>query len=261
MRERFLKAQPFPFLAVDDFLEPEFARAMAASYPSFEDASSLGHVFNAVNEKRKVQITNPESFPEPVQQFAALAASEEFREFLSKVSGIDDLRWDDSYSGAGMHMTASSGRLDVHVDFNRLEQKGWYRRLNLLLFLNEGWQDEWGGRLELWNADVTKCAHSFQPIFNRMVLFETSDISYHGVTPIKCPPAIARRSFALYFYTEQPPAGVDADKQHSTIFRSRPNEFMRGYVLMPLSSASWALRSAYRTMRSRTAQLLGLKRA
>ncbi len=261
LKQEFRAAQPFPFVCIDDFLDPEFARQMAKSYPDFESATSMGHVFNAVNEKRKVQITDDTLFPPTVKAFTELTASQEFRDMLSEISGIDDLLWDTSYTGAGMHMTAASGRLDVHVDFNRLAENGWYRRLNLLLFLNEGWQAEWGGNLELWNHDVTQCAHSFEPRFNRLVVFETSDISYHGVTPIKCPPEVVRRSFALYFYSKTPPPGVDADKMHSTIFRSRPNEFMRGFVLMPLSSAGWAMLSAYRTAKSRTARFLGLKRA
>lgn len=261
LREQFRSAQPFPSIVIDDFLDADFARAMARSYPDFEVARELGFEFNAVNEKRKVQVTDEARFPDPVKQFAQLAASPEFRKLLSEISGIDDLLWDDTYAGAGMHLTASSGRLDVHVDFNRLESTGWHRRLNLLLFLNERWEDEWGGKLELWDKDVTQCAHSLKPIFNRLVLFETSEISFHGVTPIKCPPDTARKSFALYYYSEQAPPGVAPDKVHSTVFRARPEEYVRGHVLMPLSRARETLLTAFRSAKSRTARLLGLRRA
>lgn len=261
LHQRFKSAQPFPFICIDDFLEPEWAREMARSYPDFETAKSIGLEFNAVNEKRKIQVTDETKFPSPVKRFADLAASDEFRKFLSEVSGIPDLLWDEGYGGAGMHMTAASGRLDVHVDFNRLGgEKNWYRRLNLLLFLNENWEEGWGGKLELWDKDVTKCEHSFQPLFNRLVMFETSDISFHGVTPIRCPEDAVRKSFALYFYTKEAPAGVATDKDHSTIFRARPNEVVRGYVLMPIASARWAVTVAYRAVKTQAVRLLGLRR-
>src|SRR5690606_29020045 len=147
----------------DNFLQPQMAQDMARSYPTFETAKSLGFEFNAVNEKRKIQVTDAAKFQVPVQSFTTLAASPEFRKILSEISGIEDLLWDDTYAGAGMHMTASSGRLDVHVDFNRLGgEKNWYRRLNLLLFLNERWDENWGGKLELWDETVTRCVHSFE---------------------------------------------------------------------------------------------------
>jgi hypothetical protein len=260
LHERFVSAKPFPFVCIDDFLDPDLARRIAASYPDFEAAKALGHVFNAANERRKLQITDELSFPDPVKALATVLGSEDFRKTLSEISGIDDLLWDPAYVGAGMHMTAASGRLDVHIDFNRLEN-GWHRRLNLLFFLNEDWQDDWGGRLELWNADVSECVHSFQPLFNRMVLFETSQISYHGVTPIKCPPDVVRRSFALYYYSEGVPAGVHADHTHSTVFKARPDEFLRGRVLVPLLTAGQMVKNKYRNALVRAERLLGWRRA
>lgn len=260
LRKQFLAADPFPSLCIDDFLEPEFARAMARSYPAFESAKSMGLEFNAVNEKRKIQVTDESRFPPPVKSFAEFAAAPEFRKVLSEISGIDDLLWDDTYAGAGMHMTAFSGRLDVHVDFNRLAEKNWYRRLNLLLFLNERWEDDWGGRLELWDENVARCAQSLEPRFNRLVMFETSETSFHGVTPVRCPPDVARKSFALYYYSDVPPAGVSPDKLHTTVFRARPNEYIRGYVLMPFAAAREGVTTVLRRVKSRTGRTLGLRR-
>jgi hypothetical protein len=104
-----------------------------------------------------------------------------------------------------------------------------------LVFLNPVWQDSWGGRLELWDTGVTRLEHAFEPIHNRCVLFETSDISWHGVTAVQCPPGVARKSFAAYYYTKQAPEGWDGAK-HSTIFKPRPHEHMKRHVLMPMTS-------------------------
>lgn len=232
LHKQFRSAEPFPWICIDDFLEPEFARQVARSYPDFQRAEELGFSFNAVNEKRKVQITDRAKFPDPVRALADACATESFRNQLSEITGIRNLLWDDTFAGGGMHQTATSGRLDVHVDFNRLETSGLYRRANLLLYLNEEWDESWGGKLELWDREVKRCHHSFTPKFNRCVVFETSDISYHGVTPLSCPPGKSRNSFALYFYTEQAPAyALHGD--HTTIFRARPDEPLRRFVLMP----------------------------
>jgi hypothetical protein len=134
-----------------------------------------------------------------------------------------------------MHVTGPHGRLDVHVDFNVLEfgnEPKLYRRLNLLLYLNPDWNDTWGGQVEFWDRDVKACARSYVPSLNRCVVFETSDISYHGVAPLTCPDGEVRRSFAAYYYTTDP-ANAEEPEAHGTIFRARPDERIREYVLMP----------------------------
>jgi hypothetical protein len=131
-----------------------------------------------------------------------------------------------------MHVTGAGGRLDVHVDFNYIESRKLHRRLNLLLYLNLSWDEQWGGHIQLWNKDVTTCEAAFAPALNRCVIFETSDISFHGVTPVTPAAPYPRQSFATYYYTrETPPHWKGA--AHSTIFKARPDEKLRRYVFMP----------------------------
>ncbi len=111
-----------------------------------------------------------------------------------------------------------------------------HRRLYILIYFNKDWQPEYGGNIVLWDEHVKVCHHSFSPIFNRCVVFETNEVSYHGVTAVKCPPGQARKSFAAYYYTKEAPAhwtGV----AHSTIFKARPDEVIKGNVMMPLEKA------------------------
>ena len=152
---------------------------------------------------------------------------------MSRITGIPELIADEAMVGGGIHETGPRGHLDVHVDFNRLTERNLYRRLNILIFFNKDWQDRWGGSLELWDKEVKHCHKSMLPIFNRCVIFETSEISYHGVTAVKCPPTVCRKSFAAYYYTED--AGEQVlPKTHSTIFRARPQERWKRWVAMPL---------------------------
>lgn len=246
LRKRFDSAQPFRFLAIDDFLEPAFAREVAAAYPRFEDARQQGFEFRAVNELRKVQITDSSLFPDPVRRLHEALASPAFLDDLVSITGIPALLADPLLAGGGIHVTGPRGRLDVHVDFNLIEDRGLHRRLNILVFLNPEWREDWGGQIELWDADVRRRHHSFLPIFNRCVLFETSRISFHGVAAVRCPAETSRRSFAAYYYTKEAPAGWDGTV-HSTIFQARPDERFRGWVLMPAERAWHRVRSGMRS--------------
>lgn len=236
LRRQFQEAEPFPFMAIDEFLDPEFAREVAASYPAYAEARGRGREFSAVNEKKKVQITDAAMFPEPVKKLNDLLAAPSFIEDLEYITGIDDLLWDPQLEGGGMHLTGPRGRLDVHVDFNYVEARKLHRRLNILVYLNEGWKDEWGGAVELWDEKVRTCAHAFRPVLNRCVVFATSEISFHGVEPVTCPQGAQRISFAAYYYTKEAPAHWDGTT-HSTVFKARPKELIRGHVLMPFQKA------------------------
>ena len=223
-------------MVIDEFLDPGFAREVAASYPPYAEAVGLGHEFSAVNEKKKVQITEAATFPEPVKKLNELLSAPNFIEDLEYITGINNLLCDPLLDGGGMHLTGPRGRLDVHVDFNYVEARKLHRRLNILVYLNEGWQDEWGGAVELWDPEVRTCAHSLKPVLNRCVVFATSDISFHGVEPVACPAGHQRISFAAYYYTKEAPAHWDGTT-HSTVFKNRPHERIRGRVLMPLEKA------------------------
>jgi hypothetical protein len=236
LRAQFAAAAPFPHVVLDNFLDPAEAARVAAAYPTFERARSLGDEFKGVNEHGKIQITDAARFPAAVQALNAALGSDAFLADLSHITGIEGLRYDPTLAGGGIHVTGPRGRLDVHVDFNHLESQQLYRRLNLLLYLNPTWEDGWGGGVELWDPSVTRCEQRLAPVLNRCVLFETSERSFHGVEEVRCPPGVVRQSFAVYYYTEQPPAdyrGVD----HTTIFRARPDERLKRYVLMPAERA------------------------
>lgn len=234
LRRQFREAQPFPFIVVDEFLDPQFAREVAAAFPAYADARVRGREFGAVNEKKKVQITDASIFPEPVKKLNELLSGPSFLKDLEYITGIENLLADPELQGGGMHITGPRGRLDVHVDFNYA--RGLHRRLNILVYLNEGWKDEWGGAVELWDEKVRHCVHSLKPVLNRCVVFATSEISFHGVEPVTCPEGMRRISFAGYYYTREAPASWDGSK-HSTLFKARPKERLRGYVLMPLEKA------------------------
>jgi hypothetical protein len=253
LRRAYRAAEPFPFVVIDGFLEAGFARELASSLPSLESARRSGREFKAVNERGKVQVTRSEAFPPAVRALNELMAAPALLGALERITGVRGLLADEELVGGGIHLMDRGAHLDVHVDFDRIEERNLYRRLNLLLFLNEDWKDEWGGELELWDADVKRRHHAFAPRLNRLVLFETSDHSFHGVRRVRCPDGVLRRSFATYYYTREPAA---QSAGHDTVFRARPGEWWKGAVLMPAEEALESTRLRLRRLGSRVKRTL-----
>jgi Rps23 Pro-64 3,4-dihydroxylase Tpa1-like proline 4-hydroxylase len=236
LRGQFTTATPFPFVEIQNFLDPAFARRIAEAYPPLEVAKTQGRSFSAVNEKLKIQITDAKQFTAPIVELNDLLASPDFLRDLSYITNIPTLLADERLSGGGMHMTGPGGRLDVHIDFNFIDDRQLHRRLNLLLYLNPIWEPQWGGQLQLWDKTVKNCEVTVQPQLNRCVIFETNEISYHGVVPISPLAPYPRISFATYYYTKEAPAHWDGNS-HTTIFKARPEEKFRKLFLMPAEAA------------------------
>ncbi|HZN10600.1 MAG TPA: 2OG-Fe(II) oxygenase [Blastocatellia bacterium] len=229
-------AKPYPFFQTDNFLTEDFARQCLADFPTYEEAQQQGRSFNAVNEKRKIQITDSSKFKPAVAKLNEVLASQEFLDALSYITGMPKLLADEKLVGGGIHETGPQGHLDVHVDFNYIKERDLHRRMNILVYFNEDWKDEWGGKVELWDENVKHLRGAFSPIFNRCVVFETNEISFHGVGAVTCPPDRMRKSFAAYYYTREAPAHWTGES-HSTIFKARPDEYFKGAVLMPAENA------------------------
>jgi hypothetical protein len=254
LRNSYVTAKPFPFIKIENFLEHEAAKLVAASFPSFDDALGQGQAFKTVNERRKIQITKPELFPAPILNLNDALASPKFLQDLSYITGIPGILADRELSGGGIHITGPGGRLDVHVDFNYIEDRKLHRRVNLLLYLNPIWQESWGGQIQLWDQEVKRCEAAFAPTFNRCVIFETSHTSYHGVTPITESATVPRQSFATYYYTKEAPERWDGSV-HGTIFKARPEERIRGLVLMPMEAVSGKIKRHIRKIKDQLKQL------
>ena len=227
---------PYPFFMTDNFLKPEFARECLGAFPTYEEAQQQGRSFDAVNEKGKIQITDSSKFKPPIAMLNEVLASPEFLKDLAEITGIPNLVADPKLLGGGIHETGPRGHLDVHVDFNYIKDRDLHRRMNILVYFNEDWKEEWGGKVELWDPEVTKLRGAFSPVFNRCVVFETNEISFHGVGSVTCPPDRMRKSFAAYYYTKEAPAHWTGES-HSTIFKARPDEYFKAGVLMPAENA------------------------
>lgn len=195
----FEAAKPFPHVVIDDFLPIDLANEIHDLFPPFHEADSRTYQ----KEEHKIA-TRPDvpNCPERLRQIMYALNSHEIISFLEVMTGINGLLPDPHFYGAGLQQTGRGGKLGIHVDFNKHKHLKLDRRLNLLIYLNKDWQEEWGGQFELWDNQMTSCEKKVLPIFNRMVVFATTGDSYHGLPdPIQCPKDESRKSVILFFYS------------------------------------------------------------
>lgn len=204
-KEAFNTASPFRHVVIEDILDREVALAVEAGFDT-----ALAHKdHNAPKAHRDVygKTGSPKWDTMTPAQISALEAvnSSRFTKYLEKLAGLQAVHGDPELRGGGLHSSKRGGFLNVHTDFNFHPTTNLHRRLNLIIYVNQEWREEWGGALELWNQTVTKCEAQFYPKFNRAILFETSEISYHGhPVPLTCPADVTRKSVALYYYSDWP---------------------------------------------------------
>lgn len=223
LAQEFAAARPFRHVAIDGFLDASFAQGLLDQFPAFERGNALAEHGRPGDKSTVERIRGLGS---PYAQLDDLVRSREFLTWLGEVTGIPGLLYDPGYVGGGTHDNRQGASLDPHIDFNFHPIEGWHRRLNLIVYLNPDWQPEWGGALALYRdpAQDPTPAHVFAPLFNRCVVFETNEHSWHGFDRIALPPEHAgtsRRSLAFYFYTR---AGKNAEPAtaHSTVYVTRP---------------------------------------
>lgn len=220
--DEYVTAKPFPHIVIDNFLPESIIEGVLAEFPQ-PDQIEWKH-FYAGRSDHKLASTSELQMGEATRFLLYQLNSGILINFLQKLTGIEGLIPDPHFGGGGLHQTKKGGFLKMHVDFNKHDKMNLDRRLNLLIYLNKNWQEEYGGHLELWDPEMTVCVKKVLPIFNRCVVFNTSEISYHGhPDPLTCPENWTRKSLALYYYSDAKSEEEVADK-HTTLFRERPGE-------------------------------------
>lgn len=245
----YAAASPFPHTYIDDLFPRKTIEAIASEIP--EKALPSGCVLGAAacyrkfgTHYRKSELHREAMGPHTRLLFAALR-SKHFVRFLERLSGIGGLVPDPGFEGSGVHLTGDGGVLAVHHDFNWMhcardsssgayhdctrpgvvgraafdtpaQQSGQrirlHRRVNVFVYLNRAWRQSFGGHLELWTRNMSRCEQRILPSLGRFAVFSSTDFSYHGhPTPMRLPPGRMRRSVAFYYYTPARPTAECED--------------------------------------------------
>lgn len=219
LNEQYVNADPYPHIILENFLNENTLGKVVRAFPPVTDERWIHYIH--YNEK-KHGLTKFGAFPEVIRQVISTLNSDEFVHGLSLITGIPGLKADPTLDGGGLHQSKPGGFLNIHSDFTSHPHKPqWRRRVNVLVYLNENWAEEYGGNLELWDRQMNSCVRSVSPLFNRCVIFSTDETSFHGHPhPLNCPEGMTRKSIALYYYSEE--AGHITSR--ATRYKARPED-------------------------------------
>ncbi len=216
---QYREAKPFPHTYFDDFLPAHIADAALATFPDPDKIDWLRH--RGVDQHKKLAFDNAEFLPSTLRDILFFLNSRPMLQFLETLTGIENVFGDPYYNGGGLHQIKPGGSLEVHADYSYHPKLKVDRRINVLVYLNKDWCEEYGGHFELWNRELTRADVKILPLFNRCAIFSTTSHSYHGhPNPLTCPPDRTRKSIATYYFTNGRPA-EDETTAHPVAFVRR----------------------------------------
>jgi len=218
-KESYSTASPFPHAVFDNLFDSSLLLEVANEFAGMR-SKMIDKPKPASKRKLAFRAQNKIDQFEPLTKILCQELnSKEFLNFLENLTGIDNLVADPYLEGGGPHEIARGGFLKMHVDFNVHPITKMDRRINVLIYLNENWQEEYGGHLDLWNTDMSDLNKKILPILNRTVIFNTTEESWHGhPDPLNCPKELTRKSIAMYYYTD---TKLNENNTHSTIYKKR----------------------------------------
>ena len=229
-KKKFLSAEPFPHIVIDGLINEELLSRCAEDFPDLSTMEKVIRHSGRTDEKLASPRGN-DFQPKSIYSLLSFLNSSEFIDFLQELTSVEEpLIPDPHFLGGGLHQIREGGFLKIHGDFCRHPETNLDRRLNVLLYLNKGWEEDYGGHLELYDKEVSSCKQKILPVFNRIVIFNTNDFTYHGhPDPLRCPPSQSRNSLALYYFSNGRPQTELRTRLESasTIYRSRKGERFR----------------------------------
>ena len=222
LNDTYLKAYPYPHVSIDNFIDKEDIKECVSEMGLFNswgfDPSEYSAQYQQKNffypwDQGSEEIKETLSRHAPTcWKYLQYFNSSDFLSILEDLTGIKNLIPDNDFVGGGFHRIESGGRLSIHSDYNLHVSKKIYRRINLLVYLNEEWEEEWGGSLQLWKKDMSELITEFYPYAGKAIIFNTNDDSLHGHPhPLNTPIGKNRLSFALYYFTEDRPENEKSD--------------------------------------------------
>ncbi|WP_074655911.1 2OG-Fe(II) oxygenase [Terriglobus roseus] len=198
----FNRGNPFRHVIIDNFFHEDVAQRLAEEFPAFDGpAWSVYH--NPIEIKKA--LNHWDRFPKTTYAAFSFLNSKEFVAEMAKLANLP-LSADPGLHGGGWHAHAQGGKLNAHLDYSIHPKLGKERILNLIIYITPDWKEEWNGALGLWKDDSGapgELVRRIPNLFNRAVIFDTSQKSWHGLPdPVESPKEKVRNSMAVYYLCE-----------------------------------------------------------
>jgi Rps23 Pro-64 3,4-dihydroxylase Tpa1-like proline 4-hydroxylase len=213
---------PFPHFLIDNLLDRDFLSEVFNDLNLLE-ATLPTNIFKSEFGEKKEWKYFPEHLAN-LNQLLNVLSDNEFIESLKEKFNINKnikIYPDLTYDGGGYVYSPPGSFLGYHADFNFSSKTNKYRVLNILIYMNEDYQDSQGGALHLLDAKSKTVEKIVSPIANRLLAFSTDDTSFHGVSLNH--DSFFRRSFNLYFYSDTPISLNQSSEPHKTIWLNFEN--------------------------------------
>lgn len=184
-------SDPYPIWIVDNFLDESVAQQIKDDWlpndaPQWNTTRATVSGYDNILEKKMLSISKTENMPPFISSVCERFHSDEFTDLISEITGINGLIKDTTMRWSGMRVMVAGSHQLIHSDARKHPENGLRKEITCLLYLNDDYnKDRDEGCLEIWNDDMTKREHEIEPINNRMVIFQNSDTSYHGVPVVK----------------------------------------------------------------------------
>ena len=226
-----VETNPFDHIILNDFIEKNYYSKLLEILPK-KPTDEWWKYENPI--EFKYALDNFEVMDPAVKNIFYALSHPTIIDKLKIIFNIPNLEYDPHCHGGGLHIHSRYGRLNMHLDYEKHPITNKQRRLNIILYLNDDWQQEWKGDTQLWNKDMTECVVQSYPKTNTALVFVTTEQSWHGVPEIiQCPENMFRRTLAFYYVSElensnnknKNKKGCD-DNGYRTkaVFMKRPND-------------------------------------
>jgi Rps23 Pro-64 3,4-dihydroxylase Tpa1-like proline 4-hydroxylase len=206
LSKQFENSLPFQHVVIDNFLKEEIASEVAKQFPDHDDPVWTVAYDNPVEKKKAC--SHWDKFPPSIYNVIYDLCSHSFVSIIKQITKNENILADFGLHGGGMHSHNVGGKLNIHKDYSLHPKIPYMRNYNLIIYMTPDWKPSWGGGLELWSHDEEnnqpkECITKIENRFNRAVLFNTTQNSWHGLPEqLHCPANIARRSLAVYYVSD-----------------------------------------------------------
>lgn len=223
--------EPYKHVVIDNFFDNELAELCLENFPKSGDSTWEKTNDVDIEVKQRTNWLSEFDIPEGIVDAVRILNSSLFLKAMAELMEIPKIIPDPYFTGGGLNESLRGGLLDVHVDGNYHDASGLNRRLNAIVYLNKNWQESWGGEFGIYDNKGEVCLKKVPPVFNRLVIFDSHDFSFHGLPdPINFPETETRKSIILYYYTKapRPTEQIDVSEPHSALWKKRGLKDKRG---------------------------------
>lgn len=199
MRSAEIQEEPFKYAVIKNLVHNEFEAQMIQVFPEHQFVETVRETGEKPYRMFHRSFIDKDTGKENISDLTEIwrnvyddLTSDQYRNFMSNLTGID---LSQAILGASFWKYSYDCYLSVHTDKQE-------KLVTQLIYLEEDWEESWGGCLHLHNSNSEKeVIRSITPKIENSVVLVTSPNSWHSVTPVSHNRR-SRRSLQIVFWKQ-----------------------------------------------------------